>query len=82
MPQHPAALKTRLSGTVTVTHGSASVRTQSDLTSEVFRNDVVIIEGRVFRVSSEIEGHRFRGAGGGARRGGAGGGGRSGEWQL
>jgi hypothetical protein len=33
------------------------------LSSEIFRNDVISIEGRLFRVSSEVEGLRFRGVG-------------------
>ena len=71
---HPSALKVRLSGTLSVVSGSYTVKTNADLSSEIFRNDVIAIEGRLFRVSSEVEGLRFRGGGvrGGAYLGGGG----------
>ena len=71
---HPSALKVRLSGTLSVVSGSHTVKTNADLSSEIFRNDVIAIEGRLFRVSSEVEGLRFRGGGvrGGAYLGGGG----------
>lgn len=45
-------LFTRLSGTVSLKKGSQLVTTTSDLTLELARNDVIIIDGIVFRVSS------------------------------
>jgi hypothetical protein len=51
---------TQLSGTISVQTGSAVARTSADLTSELFRNDVVIIGGVQFRVSSQAVPVRFR----------------------
>jgi hypothetical protein len=52
----PLSSFTCLSGTVSVEHGSAVVTTTSDLTLEIFRNDVIIIDGKVYRVDSKSYG--------------------------
>ena len=46
-----------LSGTVSVTPGSIMLRTTADLTTELFRNDILVIEGRSFRVGSTAASH-------------------------
>lgn len=49
----PMSQLVRLSGTLHLVSGSRNARTSADLTLELFRNDLVLIEGRAFRVSSE-----------------------------
>lgn len=46
-------LSIRLSGVVNATHGSNILVTSVDLTAEVMRNDVIVIAGAAYRVSSE-----------------------------
>ena len=65
-----AATRIRLSGTFAVTAGSAIVRTTADLTNELFRNDVLIIDSHPFRVSSQAIPAPFRSGGGGGGGGG------------
>jgi hypothetical protein len=43
---------TRLSGTISVKHGSNIIITTADLTQEIARNDVIVIEGKAYRISS------------------------------